>query len=125
VDWEVAPGERRIAAQNSYPDGGTNAHVLIEEFVAGNEYRQKLFSKPAPLLKRSRFPLSPASVPRTSVAYVTRMAKSDVLSTGMTSFLDKFADTKLAEEAVGVSDVKLDAGRPIKTAWGEYDEESI
>jgi len=54
LDWPVAPGGRRIAAQNSYPDGGTNGHVLIEEFVPDNSYHQQLFSKPEPSLKRSR-----------------------------------------------------------------------
>ncbi len=52
VNWDVRPGSRRIAAQNSYPDGGTNGHVLIEEFVADRSYRQELFAKPQPLLKK-------------------------------------------------------------------------
>jgi len=116
VDWQVAPGERRIAAQNSYPDGGTNVHVLVEEFVADNTYRRQLFAKPQPLLKRSRFPLSPVPPPRTSVAYVTRMTKEEVRGAGMIHFLDKFAAT---------ADESLEGTGLIRTAWGEYDEESI
>jgi acyl transferase domain-containing protein/D-arabinose 1-dehydrogenase-like Zn-dependent alcohol dehydrogenase/acyl carrier protein/SAM-dependent methyltransferase len=125
VSWEVASGEKRIAAQNSYPDGGTNGHILVEEFVPEESYRQRLFSKPQPFLKRSRFPLSPVSTPRTSVAVVTRMAKADVVSTGMSNFLEIFEDTRAKEEPNGWSDHSTERSGSIKTAWGEYDEESI
>jgi acyl transferase domain-containing protein len=114
--WDVAPGKRRIAAQNSYPDGGTNAHVLVEEFVPSASYQQRLFAKPEPVLQRKHFPVPPTSGPRGSVAYVTRLAKEDVQGSGMTSFLDAFSTSSESGPTGGAS---------IKTAWGEYDEESI
>ncbi|AJQ25407.1 SDR family NAD(P)-dependent oxidoreductase [Pelosinus fermentans] len=36
IQWDVAEGKKRVAAQNSMPDGGTNCHVVIEEFVPEN-----------------------------------------------------------------------------------------
>jgi len=125
VDWQVAPGGRRIAAQNSYPDGGTNGHVLIEEFVPDSSYHQQLFSKPEPVLKRSRFTGSPVFTPRTSVASGTRMTKAEVVSVGMRSFLDRFEETDSEGESAGKSETGIDGNGSMKTAWGEYDEESI
>ncbi|ABQ27262.1 SDR family NAD(P)-dependent oxidoreductase [Geotalea uraniireducens] len=52
TDWLVAPGMKRIAAQNSFPDGGTNCHVIMEEFVPEGNYTQRLFSLPAPVLNK-------------------------------------------------------------------------
>jgi acyl transferase domain-containing protein len=125
VPWETAPGARRIAAQSSYPDGGTNSHVLIEEFTGGELYRQQLFPHPKPLLNRTRFPVSQVSPPKNSVAYVTRMTKADVLGTGMVNFLDTFGDTSPDNGSRDGSDAKPEDGGSIQTAWGEYDEESI
>jgi acyl transferase domain-containing protein len=46
----------RVAAQSSFPDGGTNCHAVVEEFVPGGAYEQRYFPKPAPSLTRRRFP---------------------------------------------------------------------
>ncbi|MCX8131318.1 MAG: SDR family NAD(P)-dependent oxidoreductase [Clostridia bacterium] len=66
MSWEAAPGKKRVAAQNSFPDGGTNCHVLIEEFVHGGSYRQRYFPKGAPGMVKKHFPISPVPVPEPS-----------------------------------------------------------
>jgi len=57
IDWRVEPGKKRLAAQNSFPDGGTNCHLLIEEFVPDGIYQQQYFPKEAPRMTKKRFPL--------------------------------------------------------------------
>jgi 3-oxoacyl-(acyl-carrier-protein) synthase/NAD(P)-dependent dehydrogenase (short-subunit alcohol dehydrogenase family) len=57
IDWRVEPGKKRLAAQNSFPDGGTNCHLLIEEFVPDEIYQQQYFPKEAPQMAKKRFPL--------------------------------------------------------------------
>jgi hypothetical protein len=124
VDWQVAPGGRRIAAQNSYPDGGTNGHVLIEEFIPDDSYHQQLFSKPEPLLKRSRFSVPVPTLP-SSVASATPMRKEETVCVGMRNVLAEFEDTSSKGESAGKSEEVFNGNGSIRTAWGEYDEKSI
>ncbi|WP_152378747.1 SDR family NAD(P)-dependent oxidoreductase [Paenibacillus brasilensis] len=58
IDWRADAGKKRIAALNSFPDGGTNCHVIIEEFVPHADYRQYLFPKTAPTMDKKYFPIS-------------------------------------------------------------------
>jgi len=124
VDWTVASGRRRIAAQSSYPDGGTNAHAIVEEFVPDASYRQERFAKPQPVLERRRFALTvprPASADDTAVGDVPRAEYGR--GQGMRRFLEVFAASNTKE----IADDPTIAGqdRPaIQTAWGEFDEES-
>jgi polyketide synthase PksN len=57
IDWKVEPGKKRLAAQNSFPDGGTNCHLLIEEFVPDGIYQQQYFPKEAPKMTKKCFSL--------------------------------------------------------------------
>ncbi|HML90294.1 MAG TPA: SDR family NAD(P)-dependent oxidoreductase [Methylomusa anaerophila] len=57
IDWQAEPGRKRLAAQNSFPDGGTNCHVLIEEFVPDESYQQRFYPQEVPNMARKRFPL--------------------------------------------------------------------
>jgi acyl transferase domain-containing protein/acyl carrier protein len=53
IDWEVPTGRKRVAALNSFPDGGTNCHVIIEEFVPDLLSYQPLFTpKELPAMNR-------------------------------------------------------------------------
>ncbi len=62
IDWRVDPGKKRLAAQNSFPDGGTNCHLLIEEFVPDGIYQQQYFSRKIPKMTKKRFPLPQSSL---------------------------------------------------------------
>lgn len=44
IDWEVPVGRKRVAALNSFPDGGTNCHLIIEEFAPDAQPYQPLFA---------------------------------------------------------------------------------
>jgi polyketide synthase PksN len=66
IDWAVEAGKRRLAAQNSFPDGGTNCHLLVEEFVAEGDYRQEYFPKEPPKMAKKHFPLSRDAWPEPS-----------------------------------------------------------
>jgi polyketide synthase PksN len=66
IDWKVEPGKKRLAAQNSFPDGGTNCHLLIEEFVPDGIYQQQYFPKEAPQMTKKRFPLHSFSLLKSS-----------------------------------------------------------
>ncbi|MGK3983836.1 SDR family NAD(P)-dependent oxidoreductase [Sorangium sp. So ce136] len=59
--WRAAPGKTRVAALSSFPDGGTNFHVLLEEFVANGGYRQEKQPLAPPKLSRKSFPLRQAN----------------------------------------------------------------
>lgn len=54
-EWKVKSDEKRIAVQNSFPDGGTNCHVVIEEFVPDSSYRQQRFAIPFPTVDKKRY----------------------------------------------------------------------
>jgi acyl transferase domain-containing protein/acyl carrier protein len=58
LEWKALPGKKRIAALNTFPDGGTNCHALIEEYVPDATYRRAAFSQPLPNLDRRSFPLN-------------------------------------------------------------------
>jgi acyl transferase domain-containing protein len=53
--WTVPPGKTRIAAQNSFADGGTNAHVIIEQAPA--DYIPTRTPLPLPPLQWKRWPM--------------------------------------------------------------------
>lgn len=57
-DWRPPSGQKRTAALNSFPDGGTNYHVIVEEFVPERDFRQKRFPKAAPALQKVRVGVS-------------------------------------------------------------------
>jgi acyl transferase domain-containing protein len=53
IDWEVPTSRKRVAALNSFPDGGTNCHVIIEEFMPDLLSDQPLFTpKELPAMNR-------------------------------------------------------------------------
>lgn len=54
-DWSCEPGKKRIAVLNSFPDGGTNCNAVLEEFIPLNQYQQKYFSIPIPVMHKKSF----------------------------------------------------------------------
>ncbi|WP_095190425.1 SDR family NAD(P)-dependent oxidoreductase [Pseudomonas sp. Irchel 3E19] len=55
LDWKTPDGRPRVAAQSCFPDGGTNCHVILEEFIADAGYVQVRQPLPAPLFDRRSF----------------------------------------------------------------------
>jgi acyl transferase domain-containing protein/NAD(P)-dependent dehydrogenase (short-subunit alcohol dehydrogenase family)/acyl carrier protein len=55
IDWNVEKGKKRVAVQNSFPDGGTNCHVVMEEYINEEGYEQKYFSIPVPEMNKKIF----------------------------------------------------------------------
>ncbi|ABQ27260.1 SDR family NAD(P)-dependent oxidoreductase [Geotalea uraniireducens] len=112
-DWLIESGRKRIAAQNSFPDGGTNCHVIMEEFVPEVNYTQRLFSLAAPAMNKRSFASS-----RT----VTFQQDSLVKSTNEDSiddFIDRF-------KSIDNQMINLEAVQSsVKNVWGEFDEKNI
>ncbi|WP_217557309.1 SDR family NAD(P)-dependent oxidoreductase [Paenibacillus sp. GbtcB18] len=52
IPWEVGEGKKRIAALNSFPDGGTNCHAIISEFIPDGSYIRRYFPKQVPVLDK-------------------------------------------------------------------------
>jgi polyketide synthase PksN len=53
VVWEIPTGLKRVAALNSFPDGGTNCHLIIEEYVPDDQsYQSFLLPKELPAMAR-------------------------------------------------------------------------
>lgn len=100
MEWREPPGKKRIAALNCFPDGGTNCHALIEEFVPDASYRRALFSQPLPLLERKSFPL-----PSADSAQIRE---------------EQAARTDPASSQAAVARSLL-----LTTIWGNYDEKAI
>lgn len=53
--WETPAAGPRVAAQSCFPDGGTNCHLILEEFVPAATYVQRRHSLPLPALRRQTF----------------------------------------------------------------------
>ncbi|AZE49482.1 Polyketide synthase [Pseudomonas chlororaphis] len=74
LDWETTDGRPRVAAQSCFPDGGTNCHVILEEFIADPGYEQVRQPLPAPEFDRRSFPRhhdhAPAAIARVESAPV-------------------------------------------------------
>ncbi|MEN5090691.1 SDR family NAD(P)-dependent oxidoreductase [Pseudomonas protegens] len=63
LDWKATDGRPRVAAQSCFPDGGTNCHVILEEFVAAADYVPVRQPLPAPVFDRRRFSLNRDNTP--------------------------------------------------------------
>jgi len=55
LEWKATDGRPRVAAQSCFPDGGTNCHVILEEFIADPDYVQVRQPLPAPAFERRTF----------------------------------------------------------------------
>jgi len=97
VPWDIESGRKRVAAQNSFPDGGSNCHILVEEFIPDERYQQRYFPKAIPDIEKKHF-----FIPWETVSKSVRDSEIGVL----------FAKHK-------------NQGLPVKTFWGEYDEKDI
>ena len=84
AEWKVESGKKRATAQNSFPDGGTNCHVVMEEFTAGDDYVQRYFSLPVPVMNKKRFELTQKTLPEKSK---TPFNNKEV---DMSDFINKF-----------------------------------
>ena len=51
-NWNASGTHPRCAAMNVFPDGGTNYHVIMEEFIPDDDYVEKFVSKDLPKLTR-------------------------------------------------------------------------
>jgi acyl transferase domain-containing protein len=60
--WQTGAGKTRVAALSSFADGGTNFHVLLEEFVMNGHYRHERRPLAPPTLSRKSFPLRRGSL---------------------------------------------------------------
>ncbi|MCX8131441.1 MAG: SDR family NAD(P)-dependent oxidoreductase [Clostridia bacterium] len=110
IEWETAPGKKRIAAQSSFPDGGTNCHIIIEEFVPGGNYMQRYYPQKCPELQKRSFPLSAASSPE---ALPTPKHEPEYCNgTDLNSIIQKF----VIEPAKGTGQ---ESHIPVGTFWGE------
>ena len=63
AEWEAETGKKRTAAQNSFPDGGTNCHIVMEEFEGEGKYEQRLHSIPIPEMNKISFAHTPVVLP--------------------------------------------------------------
>ncbi|PXX69495.1 Acyl transferase domain-containing protein [Pseudomonas sp. LAMO17WK12:I10] len=74
LDWKTPDGRSRVAAQSCFPDGGTNCHVILEEFIAAPGYEQMRQPLPAPVFDRRSFSRhrdpAPAAIARVEPAPV-------------------------------------------------------
>lgn len=115
VEWGLAPGKKRIAAVSSFPDGGTNCHVIIEDYRA-IETRRKYYPVPEPFMEKQSFPLQPLPVTEAASA----MAEKSTAKTAANDNSFKEMAQKPRERTV-----ESPSGIRIKNIWGEYDEENI
>ncbi|MGY2288359.1 SDR family NAD(P)-dependent oxidoreductase [Pseudomonas sp. SDO528_S397] len=63
LGWNTTEGRPRVAAQSCFPDGGTNCHVILEEFVAPPGYVQQREPLAPPVFDRRSFALHRDNAP--------------------------------------------------------------
>lgn len=112
IDWVVDSGKKRIAAQNSFPDGGTNCHVLLEEFVPEGIYQQRYFPKTAPPMTKKRFPLPVSSLSKHFSFSPVMEGREDHARTDIHSIRELFKKQPRGE-------IEQQHHLPVQTAWGE------
>ncbi|GBF32469.1 polyketide synthase of type I [Desulfocucumis palustris] len=118
IDWKIGSGKKRIAAQNSFPDGGTNCHVLIEEFAPDGSYQQQYLPKTAPDMVKKRFTLSPLSFSESFPAYAVAEVPAENAETSMDKYKENFKKQPDWE-------IKQQEHVLLKNIWGEYHEKNI
>ncbi|WP_323122869.1 SDR family NAD(P)-dependent oxidoreductase [Burkholderia alba] len=69
--WAGSAAAPRVAAQSCFPDGGTNCHAIVEQFVPDAAYVQRRQPLPLPVLQRRRYARSAPTAP---VAAASRAA---------------------------------------------------
>jgi polyketide synthase PksJ len=119
--WRVDRGQIRTAAQNSFPDGGTNCHVILEEFIPDEQYRQYYFPLLLPQMAKKRFPLH---IEASSFEIVPTSLLKPVPDLGResASIIQKI-NPDLAKR--GERSGEPGRGSYVKNYWGEYDEKVI
>lgn len=109
INWEVESWKKRIAVQNSFPDGGTNCHVVMEEFIAEEEYEQRFFSIPVPEMRKKHFAITKAFLPdRTEFS-----GNNEEIT--ITDFKKKFKKKKNDE-------IEKQPHSTIQLFWGKYED---
>ncbi len=78
----------RVAALSSFADGGTNAHVVIEEFVPPAGYEQTFQPRPVPLL--NRMTMSAADIEVTDVEHEPAALESESDGGELAEILSRF-----------------------------------
>jgi acyl transferase domain-containing protein len=112
VDWDTEPGKKRTASLNSFPDGGTNCHVIMEEFVAGEEYKQHYYPLATPSLHKKQFTITFSDSPE---KHGKKQAGATEASISITDFKKKYKLTNKEE-------VSKDSGEQCEYIWGKYNE---
>lgn len=116
IDWEEHPGKKRIAAQNSFPDGGTNCHVIVEEFVPSENYRQQYYFKTVPNMVKKHISIFPLSFSQHFHSSSILDEQEDHAGININNFKEHF--NKQLEQ-------KVEHHLPIKNFWGKYNEKNI
>jgi polyketide synthase PksN len=117
IAWEVAAGQTRVAALNSFPDGGTNCHLIIEEFTPDLQIYQPLFvpkelpemdrkvlNAPALIPKAENTPVGPESGPGDNVRNTRKL------------------ENWLSGLITQPPQLNPEKAEAFKTKWGEYHE---
>ncbi|MCW8965308.1 MAG: polyketide synthase, partial [Candidatus Pacearchaeota archaeon] len=112
IDWNVEPGRKRVASQNSFPDGGTNCHVIMEEFVPEEGYEQKYKSLPIPAMHKKRFKINSTN----------GSGKSEIKSTDINDSSMSITDFKKKYTVTNSNDVNKKTKVQFENSWGKYNE---
>jgi Polyketide synthase modules and related proteins len=97
IDWKVEAGKKRIAAQSSFPDGGTNCHIIIEEFAHDERYQQHYFPKAVPDMVKKCFPLHPSLILESVPLLPEESVVERHVGAGMHDFIKTFTQNKNPE----------------------------
>jgi 3-oxoacyl-(acyl-carrier-protein) synthase/acyl carrier protein len=73
LDWKATDGRPRVAALSCFPDGGTNCHVILEEFIADPGYVQVRQPLPPPVFDRRSFPFHRRNTPAPTPAPIAQV----------------------------------------------------
>jgi acyl transferase domain-containing protein len=121
LDWKAEPGQKRVASQNSFPDGGTNCHVIMEEFVKDEEYTQKYDSLPIPPLHRKSFKVISSGFTAPSAKKSAGLEESS-LSLAELKKKYLFVDKTEGDNKTNKNNDNNKTKAQFESIWGKYDE---
>jgi acyl transferase domain-containing protein len=107
VPWDVHSRSTRVAAQNSFADGGTNCHVIVEQFIPPQHYSVLRPPVPTVELQRRCYPMRP------------KADRSQRLQEGTHRV------TTQEREGFGTDEQIEVRSKSVINFWGEFREESV